>query len=257
MDYIKRHHDIMDRVHLHYEYAIRHYGRDNVLGVFLYGSQNYECDNEGADVDTKCILLPDLYHLAIHPYQTTHLHIPREEGQDPEVCECMTLQHMVANWKKQNPNFLEIMFTSFYVMNPEYEEIWWDYLDTHREHIARYDVRQGIMSIAHQAKNTIRQGPMDGKKIGNGYRLMNLLCAYEAGKPYKNCLVPTPDCEMIRRLKAGRLPVQEYDAEVLISFFDGMIAKYEEQEKEVNRALDRSLENFIMDMIRRRIMNED
>ena len=34
MDYIKRHHDIMDRVHLHYEHAVRHYGRENVLGVF-------------------------------------------------------------------------------------------------------------------------------------------------------------------------------------------------------------------------------
>jgi hypothetical protein len=257
MDYIKRHHDIMDRVHLHYEYAVRHYGRENVLGVFLYGSQNYQCDNEGADVDTKCILLPDLYHLAIRPYETKHLHIPREEGQDPEVCECMTLQHMVANWKKQNPNFLEIMFTHFYVLNPEYEDIWWDYIDNHREDIVRYDVRQGIMSVAHQALNTIKQGPFDGKKIGNGYRLMHLLCMYEAGEPYRECLVPVPDCEMIKDLKAGRLSVQALEAEILISFFKGMIDKYEERESGVNRALDRSLENFIMDMIRRRIMNED
>ena len=256
-DYIKRHHDIMDRVYLHYEYAVAHYGRENVLGVFLYGSQNYECDNEGADVDTKCILLPDLYRLAIHPYQTTHLHIPREEGQDPEVCECMTIQHMVHNWKKQNPNFLEIMFTHFYVINPEYEDLWWNYLDTYREHIARYDVRQGIMSVAHQAINTIKQGPHDGKKIGNGYRLMHLLCMYEAGEPYKECLVPTPDCEMIRRLKAGRLPVQVLDAEILTSFFESMIAKYEDKEISVNKAIAISLENFIMDLLRRRIMSED
>ena len=257
MDYIARHHAIIDRVRLHYEYAVRHYGRENVLGVFLYGSQNYECDNEGADVDTKCILLPDLYHLAIRPYETKHLHIPREEGQDPEVCECMTIQHMVHNWKKQNPNFLEIMFTHFYVINPEYEDLWWNYLDTHREHIARYDVRQGIMSIAHQAIHTIKQGPFDGKKIGNGYRLMHLLCMYEAGEPYKECLVPTPDCEMIRCLKAGRLPVQVLDAEVLTSFFDGMIAKYEDKEIGVNKAIAISLENFIMDLLRRRIMSED
>lgn len=257
IDYIKRHHDIIDRVRLHYDYAVRHYGRENVLGVFLYGSQNYECDNEGADVDTKCILLPDLYRLAIHPYQTTHLHIPREDGLDPEVCECMTIQHMVHNWKKQNPNFLEIMFTHFYVINPEYEDLWWNYLDTHREHIARYDVRQGILSVAHQAINTIKQGPFDGKKIGNGFRLMNLLSAYEVGEPYKDCLVPIPDCEMIRRLKAGRLPVQALDAEMLTSFFESMIAKYEDKEMGVNKAIAISLENFIMDLLRRRIMNED
>jgi hypothetical protein len=257
MNYIERHHKIIDRVRLHYEYAIRHYGRENVLGVFLYGSQNYECDNEGADVDTKCILLPDLYHLAIRPYETTHLHIPREEGQDPEVCECMTLQHMVANWKKQNPNFLEIMFTHFYVLNPEYEDIWWDYIDNHREDIARYDVRQGVMSVAHQAKNTIKQGPFDGKKIGNGFRLLHLLSAYDAGKPYKECLIPDVDCPMIKRLKAGKEPVQVFDAEILTGAFDEMIAKYEGIEIGKNKAIECSLENFIMDMIRRRIMNED
>lgn len=256
MDYIKRHHDIMDRVYLHYEYAVAHYGRDNVLGVFLYGSQNYECDNEGADVDTKCILLPDLYHLAIHPYETKHIHILREEGQDPEVCECMTIQHMVHNWKKQNPNFLEIMFTRFYVINPEYKDLWRNYLDTHREHIARYDVRQGIMSVAHQALNTIKQGPFDGKKIGNARRLLYLLHAYDVGLPYKDCLIPA-DNVFIKALKAGRVAVKEGEADMLSAAFDEMIAKYENVEVGKNKALEISLENFVMDMIRRRIMNED
>ena len=56
---------IMKRIIAHYNRAIQHYGVDNVLGVFLYGSQNYGCDLETSDVDTKCILLPNLYHLAI------------------------------------------------------------------------------------------------------------------------------------------------------------------------------------------------
>ena len=256
MDYIEKLRKTIDRVRLHYEYAVRHYGRENVLGVFLYGSQNYECDNEGADVDTKCILLPDLYHLAIRPYETKHLHIPREEGQDPEVCECMTLQRMVTNWKKQSPNFLEIMFTQFYVLNPDYEDIWWNYISSHREHIARYDVRQGIMSVAHQALNIIKQGPSDGKKIGNARRLLYLLHAYDLGVPYKDCLVP-PDTIFIKLLKAGRVTVKEGEAERLSAAFREMIDKYEERESGANRALDCSLENFIMDMIRRRIMNED
>lgn len=256
MDHIERRHKIMDRVHFHYDYAVRHYGRENVLGVFLYGSQNYKCDNEGADVDTKCILIPDLYHLAIRPYETKHLHIPREEGQDPEVCECMTLQHMVANWKKQNPNFLEIMFTCFSILNPEYEDLWWSYIGIQRELIARYDMRQGVMSVAHQALNTIKQGPLDGKKIGNAHRLLYLLRAYDAGLPYKYCLVPS-DVEFIKALKAGRIPVKEGEAETLSAAFREIIDKYEERESEVNNALGCSLENFIMDLIRRRIANED
>jgi hypothetical protein len=149
------------------------------------------------------------------------------------------------------------MFTHFYVLNPEYEDIWWNYIDTHREHIARYDVRQGIMSVAHQAKNTIKQGPFDGKKIGNGFRLLHLLSAYDAGKPYKECLIPDVDCPMIKRLKAGKEPVQVFDAEILTGAFDEMIAKYEGIEIDKNKAIECSLENFIMDMIRRRIKDED
>jgi hypothetical protein len=91
---------IMNRVWEHYHRAIAHYGIENVLGVFLYGSQNYNCDIEGSDVDTKCILVPDLYHLALHPLKTTHLNIYVDDTGVPEVCECMTIQHMVANWKK-------------------------------------------------------------------------------------------------------------------------------------------------------------
>lgn len=257
MDYIERHHKIMDRVKLHYDYAVRHYGRENVLGVFLYGSQNYQCDNDTADVDTKCILIPDLYHLAIRPYEVKHLHIPRESGE-PEVCECMTLMHMVANWKKQNPNFLEVMFTHFFVINPTYEDFWWDYIDCHRESIARYDVRNGILSVAHQALSTIKRDPLDGKRIGNGYRLYHLLCSYEAGRPYLDCLIPpSMDCEMIKRLKAGKEPVQVLDGEILMKQFDEMIDKYKNMEMEANHAVSFSMENFILEMIERRIHGEE
>ena len=32
----------------------------NVVGIFLYGSQNYELDYFGSDVDSKAIILPTL-----------------------------------------------------------------------------------------------------------------------------------------------------------------------------------------------------
>ena len=131
---------IMKRVAAHYNRAIQHYDAENVLGVFCYGSQNYKCDLETSDVDTKCILLPDLYHLAIKPYETKHLHVPRDVEDEYEVCECMTLMHMVANWKKQNPNFLEILFTEFSIVNPAYARQWDSFRFEWREKIARYDI---------------------------------------------------------------------------------------------------------------------
>lgn len=244
---------IMKRVALHYNYAIQKYGAENVLGVFLYGSQNYNCDLETSDVDTKCILLPDLYHLAIKPYETKHLHIPRPDGEY-EVCECMTLMHMCANWKKQNPNFLEIMFTEFCVVNPTYYERWTKFTEEWREKVAHYDIRQGVLSVAHQAIHTIKQNPMDGKKIGNGYRLMHLLCAFDFGVDYAHCLVPlVDDCEKIKRLKAGEEEVQPHYAETLIQYFDSMIKVYEEKEMIKDNSVELALENFILLILQDRL----
>ena len=245
---------IMARVAAHYNRAIQHYGAENVLGVFLYGSQNYKCDLETSDVDTKCILLPDLYHLAIKPYETKHLHIPRDVEGEYEVCECMTIMHMVANWKKQNPNFLEILFTEFFIVNPTYARQWDNFRFEWREKIARYDIRQGILSVAHQAIHTIKQNPMDGKKIGNGYRLMHLLCAFDFGVAYAHCLVPLEDdCEKIKRLKSGEEEVQPHWAETLIQYFESMIKVYEEKEILKDNSVSLALENFILLMLQDRL----
>lgn len=245
---------IMARVAAHYNRAIQRYGVENVLGVFLYGSQNYECDLETSDVDTKCILLPDLYHLAIKPYETKHLHIPCDVEGEYEVCECMTIQHMCANWKKQNPNFLEILFTEFSIVNPAYARQWDSFRFEWREKIARYDIRQGILSVAHQAIHTIKQNPMDGKKIGNGYRLMHLLCAYDWGNSYGSCLVPLEDERaQVKRLKSGEEEVQPHYAETLIQYFESMIEAYDEKEILKDNSVSLALENFILLMLQDRL----
>lgn len=45
----------------------------NVVGVFLYGSQNYELDYSGSDVDSKAIILPTLNDIVFNrqPVSTT------------------------------------------------------------------------------------------------------------------------------------------------------------------------------------------
>lgn len=238
---------IMQRVSLHYNYATQKYGVENVLGVFLYGSQNYNCDLENSDVDTKCILISDLYHLALHPYKTTNLYVYSEEREEPEFCECMTIQHMVANWKKQNPNFLEVMFTQFACINPMYYDEWARFLikEGYREKIARYDVRAGVLSVAHQAINTIHQNPMNGKKIGNAVRLVRLLENYTAGVDYAHCISWQVDSAMIKEFKAGKREVLPEHVNLLLARLEEFIdnaATYPGPCRE----LDTPLNNFIV-----------
>lgn len=245
---------IMNRVYAHLEKAMERYGEENVLGVFLYGSQNYNCDIESSDVDTKCILVPDLYHLALHPLKTTHLNIYVDDTGVPEVCECMTIQHMVANWKKQNPNFLEIMFTQFCAINPLYFDEWAKFLikEGYREEIARYDVRAGVLSVAHQAIHTINQDPMNGKKIGNGVRLVRLLENYTQGVDYEHCLSWQVDSAMIKEFKAGTREVLPEHANMLLTRLEEFI-DCAGQYPGPRRELDVPLDNFIMNLFRIRL----
>lgn len=249
---------IMEHVRAHYERACDHYGVDNVLGVFLYGSQNYNCDLEDSDIDTKCILISDLYHLALHPYKTNHLNIYGEGAEEPEVCECMTIQHMVANWKKQNPNFLEIMFTQYSIINPIYYDEWTRFLveENYRELIARYDVRAGILSVAHQAIHTIHQNPMDGKKIGNGVRLVRLLENYTMGVDYAHCLSWQVDSAMIREFKSGKREVLPEHAPMLLARLEEFIENASSYPGPC-RELDTPLDNFMMRLLQIRLKLDD
>lgn len=241
---------IMERIKLHYEKAIEHYGKENVLGVFLYGSQNYNCDLENSDVDTKCILVPDLYHLAIKPYEIKHLHIPREDGEF-EVCECMPIQHMVSNWKKQNPNFLEILWTKYCVINQDYWYEWQDFLRI-REDIAHYDINKGLKSIAGQALHTLHENPKDGKKVGNAVRLQHLLQAYKNGILYEDCLRPPTDiCDVVKALKSRSVALEDGAAEELIKFFKEVLE--DKTEYLIRTELDEVLNNLILDLIRERM----
>lgn len=138
--------NIKQRLQAHYNAAAAHYGEDNILGVFLYGSQNYGTNTQDSDVDTKCILLPDLYHLAIEQFPVKDLMV------DGEKCTCMTIMHAVANWKKQNINFVEILFTHYHIINPKYQKIWEKIMpQTFKERIGRYNISQAMISMGHQA----------------------------------------------------------------------------------------------------------
>lgn len=252
--------DVMARVRKHYERAVQHYGEDAVFGVFHYGSWNYGTNLPDSDVDTKCILIPDLYHLAIKPYETKHLHV------DDEVCECMTVMHMVANWKKQNINFLEIMSTCYFKVNPKYED-WWavdeepdseaNYPLTQfwAERVARYDIAAAVRSMANQAINTLKRNPGDLKAITNGARIAKALSQLtdKEYRPYDVCIRAN---KIIAGIRTGETPISAEYVNGLIGFFDALLVREKEglyppnPDKDV---IDDYLNHFILDLIQRRM----
>lgn len=101
-----------------YEYAKGIYG-EQILGVFLYGSQNYGIATEESDVDVKAIYIPTLREVAANnPLISEELKISDEH------IEVKDIRLMSQMWKKGSINFLEILFTDYFVINPLYCEDW-------------------------------------------------------------------------------------------------------------------------------------
>lgn len=192
--------DVMQRVQEHHAVAVEKYG-DRVVGTFLQGSWNYSwelCDEE-SDVDTKCLLLPTFedFCLGKKMVSTTHV-LPNNEHIDFK-----DLRLYMNCFKKQNVNFVEILFTDFFVLNPLYEEQIQRLFDA-REDIGRYDVKAALNCICGMAyekekalchpypatMDKIEKYQFDGKQLSHIMRLDDFMWKYLHGLLYKDCLTP-------------------------------------------------------------------
>jgi ribosomal protein S25 len=198
---------ILNRLQEQLDYAIEMgYKKDRILGIFLYGSQNYNLDTEDSDIDSKIIYVPSFEEFCFNKeWVSKELHCA---GEHAEVKDIRLMRQM---FMKQNINFIELLYTDYYILNPKYEELWRKYFINNREDISHYDMREALSSMCGQGifhvaiKDNII--PSD-KKIANGLRLCYFLRDYLAGAPYVKCLdVGTyyPDrAEIIKKIKAGK-----------------------------------------------------
>ena len=189
---------IMEQVKRHYDEACKLFPEDRIVGVFLQGSQNYGLDYEGSDIDTKCIVLPTLDDLIFNrkPVSTTHV-LPNEEHLDLK-----DVRLYFQTFRKQNLNFMEILFTKYKIINPLYEP-YWNRLIENNEQIAHYNpvgavkTMKGIAMEKYHAMehrypskvDIIDKYHYDGKQLHHLLRVREYLIRYINGEPYKNCLV--------------------------------------------------------------------
>ena len=196
-----RHANIMKRVQEHYDEALQYFPEDQIVGIFLQGSQNYELDYEGSDVDTKLIVVPTFKDICLNkkPVSTTQIR------ENDEHIDWKDVRKYIEEFRKQNLNFLEILFTEFYILNPMYADEW-NRLVEAREFIAHLNPFRAVKSmkgIAHE-KYAAMEKPYpsklaiiekygyDGKQNSHLERVDDYLERYIAGESYEACLKPTP-----------------------------------------------------------------
>lgn len=170
-----------------------------VVGVFLQGSQNYELDSDGSDIDTKAILLPkfDNFLFNSKPISTTIELDPSKEHIDIK-----DIRLMFNTFKKQNINFIEILFTKYKFINSKYKKLFQLMIDN-RERIARYDIYRALNCIVGMSaekykalchpypsiKEKVEKFGYDNKQLHHIIRLNEFIKRYIHGESYENCLI--------------------------------------------------------------------
>ena len=191
---------IMKRMHEHYERGVELYGESRIVGLFLQGSQNYGLDYEGSDIDTKLILTPTIEDIIFNRKAVSTTHVMENE----EHLDAKDIRLYIQTFRKQNLNFLEILFTEFKIVNPQYEKMW-NVLVEHREEIARYNEYQAIKSMKgiamekyHAMKHPypsklalIEDHGYDGKQVHHLIRVEDYIDRYIRGHSYESCLKPS------------------------------------------------------------------
>ena len=212
---------IMNGVKEHYEEALTIFPENRIVGVFYQGSANYGLDYEKSDVDTKCILVPTFEDIAFNrkPISTTHI------LDNNEHLDAKDIRLYINCFKKQNLNFLEILFTPYKIVNPQYAEFWQKLVDA-REAIAHYDIHRSIKSMkgialekyhAMEHKypskvDIIEKYSYDSKQLHHLLRVEEYLRRYVNGESYESCLIPTEfQSKILRAIKEdnGLLSLEE------------------------------------------------
>lgn len=207
----------MNGVKEHWSEALQYFPQDQLVGIFLQGSQNYGLEIEGSDVDTKLIVVPSFKDIALNkrPVSTTHVRANNEHTDWKDV------RLYMDTFRKQNLNFLEILFTSYAVLNADYAYQWYRLVDK-REAIARMNPWRAVKSMKGVALekyhameheypskvDVLAQYGYDPKQLHHLLRVQEYMQRYIMGAPYRVCLRPkNPD--YLKQVKQGLYTLEE------------------------------------------------
>lgn len=209
--------DIMNRVQDHFEESLTMFDKSRIVGIFLQGSQNYGLQIPTSDVDTKLIVTPTFDEVVLNkkPISTTHVRANNEH------IDLKDIRLMLATFRKQNLNFIEILFTPYFIVNPTFADEW-GRLQAQKEKIAHYSpysavkTMKGIAMEKYHAMEheypskleVLAKYGYDPKQVSHLVRVQNFISSYLAGYPYEECLYPK-DKDFIMDIKLGKYSLDE------------------------------------------------
>lgn len=260
---------IMNNVQCHYNEAISLQGENKVAGVFAQGSQNYGLDYFGSDIDTKCMVLPSFEDIVLGKKMTSTTHIRKNE----EHIDCKDIRVMFNTFKKQNINFLEILFTKYFVLNPYYEKEILE-LMTHKEDIAHWNNFAAVNCIAGASlekykalehpyptiADRIEKYGFDRKQLHHIIRFNEFIKRYIAGESFEDCLI-SKKADYLVKVKADPEFIKLNEARVMAKELSEETYQIKQEYMESvglreSQTAEKSLQNCLVAILKKSLKKE-
>ena len=246
--------------------------KDNHPFVYmgLYGSQNYGIETEQSDVDVKTIILPTKRELYLDKKK-----ISKEKDNESGGLNLIQDIRLICNsFYKGNINFLEILYTPYYMYNPKFTEPVFNLLKkrdkiANRSPLTLANICRGMAlnkvklfsKPTEGKKETIEKYGYDPKQLVHIIRLYDFLKRYYSSNDFEYSLKVTNNyVDFLRELKTSPVELdkaktfRDYFMEQLESFYQLFLKKYGTEE-ELKKSKSRSeyareiLDNFVYDCL--------
>lgn len=253
--------DIMKRLEEHLEEALTLVKGDWFV-ICLQGAQNYNLDDKESDIDSKLLIIPSLEDIALGkaPYSRTHV---MENGEHVDIKD---IRAYFKLFEKANINFVEILFTDYWICNPKYQEYWQSLLD-HREEIAYMNPGNALAcmkGMALQKKHAlcheypsrmeyINKFQYDPKQLSHILRIQDFVDKYTQPGSYIDAVVyekGSPKAEEIKNVKRGRTVYTKEQAVFLAELIvDDIVRKVDMERECLSKETNPETKKFLTDIL--------
>lgn len=198
---------IFSRLQSDYDYCVAQ-GYE-VVGVFLFGSQNYNMHTPQSDIDVKAMVIPKMDDI-VRGKTDVSKKVVRDNGE-LVIYDIASIHRSI---KKQSINFVEILFTDYKIMNPEYEYLYAPMFEK-KDRVADLNTFKAVHCTLSMAQNKykmlfselpsntdrVKKAGYDYKALAEILRLQDFLRTRIARIPYHVSLIST-NVPYLRKIKS-------------------------------------------------------
>lgn len=252
---------ILTNVEEHLQESFQFLNKNQIVFIGLEGSQNYHLNTQKSDIDTKLILLPSLQDIIFNKPIISTIHI-RENNEHINLCD---LRKYFSILRKQNLNFVEILYSPWIIINNTY----WNEvkpLFEKRDLVGFYCKTRAVQTMkgialnkydamekqtpAHEAE--MKKFGYSPKELHHLIRIADFMYKYtKETYTYEECLIPNDTNNLIWIKKGGlslaeaRVTADRY-RKIIVDLSDDFVASHPMEYSEEGEKLLDSVQEAVM-----------